>query len=77
MFKNAYNKSLSMIKNGAVAVAGLGASTLALAADDLATAAQAGITTAQTSGLTIGGYVIAAVAALVVVGVAIGIIKKM
>lgn len=46
-------------------------------ASDLATAAQAGIDAAKTDGLTVGGYVVAAVAALVVVGVVIGLVKKM
>lgn len=46
-------------------------------ASDLATAAQSGIDAAKTDGLTVGGYVVAAVAALVVVGVIIGLVKKM
>ena len=41
------------------------------------TAVQTGITAAQGSAETVGGYVIAAVAALVVVGLVIGIVKKL
>ena len=41
------------------------------------TEVQSGITAATTSGETVGGYVIAAVAALIVVGVIIGLVKKL
>ena len=41
------------------------------------TSAKAGIEAAQTSGLTVGGYVVAAVAALVVVGLVITMVKKL
>lgn len=41
------------------------------------TAAKTGIETAQASGLTVGGYVVAAVAVLVVVGLVIGMVKKL
>ncbi|MBW7902269.1 MAG: hypothetical protein H3C26_12360 [Rhodocyclaceae bacterium] len=46
-------------------------------ASGLAQAAQTGIDAAKGDGLTVGGYVVAAVAALVVVGVIIGLVKKM
>ena len=66
-------------RHGAKVGAGLSAlgASVAAHADDLTTSAQVGITAAQTQGTTVGGYVVAAVAALCVVGVIIGIVKKM
>lgn len=61
----------------------LSAGAGALVASGLASAAipltdvQTGITSAVTSGETVGGYVMVGVAALVVVGLVIGIIKKL
>lgn len=66
-------------KNKVVAVA----SSAAIAAANAASAAidptvvQADIVAAQTSGETVGGYVIAAVAGMVVIGVIISIVKKL
>jgi hypothetical protein len=60
---------------------GVAGSSLALGAtssfaDDLGVAASAAITAAQTSGLGVGGSVVACVAALCVVGVIISLVRK-
>ncbi|MBS1157772.1 MAG: Phage Coat protein [Proteobacteria bacterium] len=79
MFKSSFSGMKSMCRNGAVKVAAgissLVAAGASYAAVDL-TAVQTGITGAQTSGETVGGYVIAAVAGLVVVGVILAIVRK-
>jgi len=84
MFKNAYRAAVSMVKrNAAKVVAGGSAAVTSVttwaqaATPDLAAAAKTGIEGAQSSGLTVGGYVVAATAALVVVGLVIVMVKKL
>lgn len=64
----------SAVKIGASASALL-ASSLTFAAVDI-TKVESGITAAQTSGESVGALVVGAVAALVVVGIIIGLVKK-
>lgn len=69
-------------KSKALAAAALGAGSAvlgsaALSHADLASDVQASITSAQGTALTIGGYVVGAVAALIVVGLAIMMVKKL
>ncbi len=77
-----FKKSASFIRsNAARTVAGFGALAAAgmqqaHAALDTA-AVDTAITAAIGTGTTVGGYVIAAVATLVVVGLVIGIVKKL
>lgn len=77
-----FKKSASFIRsNAARTVAGFGALTAAgmqhaQAALDTS-AVDTAITSAVGTGETVGGYVIAAVAALVVIGLIIGIVKKL
>lgn len=68
-------KLRSFPRNVGIAVAGSLMSAAAFADMDT-TAVQAAITGAETDAQTVGGYVIAAVAGLVVVGLIIGIVKK-
>lgn len=74
-----FKKAASFIRsNKAKAVAGFGALVAAgasHAALDL-TAVQTSIEGAGTQGTTVGGYVIAAVATLVVIGVVLAIVRK-
>ncbi|WP_268796410.1 hypothetical protein [Pseudomonas huanghezhanensis] len=63
----------TVVGTGAVAVAL--ASVVSLAAD-IDTAATAAITAAQSSGISVGGAVVACVAALCVVGIVLSMIKK-
>lgn len=58
---------------GASALVASGMSQAAIPLSDV----QTGITTAVASGETVGGYVMVGVAALVVVGLIVGIIKKL
>lgn len=77
-----FKKSASFIRsNAAKSAAGFGALVTAgmqsaQAALDTA-AVDTAITSAVGTGTTVGGYVIAAVATLVVVGLVIGIVKKL
>lgn len=78
-FKSTAVEAVSSAKNAVVATTTAAVTTVtsvASAAID-PTAVQADIVAAQTSGETVGGYVIAAVAGLVVVTVIIGIVKKL
>lgn len=81
MFKNAYNASKSFVRRNANKAVASGTALITagrtFAADDFAAAAKAGIDSAQATGLTVGGYVVAAVAALVVVGLVIGLVRKL
>lgn len=73
----ASRKALAVKQANIVAGAGaLVASGMASAAIPLSDV-QTGLTSAVTSGETVGGYVMVGVAALVVVGLVIGIIKKL
>lgn len=67
---------MKKLKFAALAAAVSGVASSAIAAVDTA-GVQTAITGAQGSAETVGGYVIAAVAALVVVGLIIGIVKKL
>ncbi|MDF9902024.1 major capsid protein [Pseudomonas laurylsulfatiphila] len=62
-------------RNVGIAVAGSLMSAAAFADVDT-TAVQAAITAAEGDAQSVGGYVIAAVAGLVVIGLIIGIVKK-
>ena len=87
MLKNIMSKARNAVatcfsKPKALAAAALGAGSAVLGSAglsyaDLASDVQAGITSAQGTALTIGGYVVTAVAALVVVGLAIMMVKKL
>lgn len=56
---------------------GLGSLMMAGAASaDIATDTQAAIDSAKATALTVGGYVVAAVAALVVIGLIISMVRK-
>lgn len=72
-------KFVNMVKRFGVR-AGAGASALVAggyaSASDLTTAAETAITAAGADGQTVGGYVIAAVAGLVVVGLILAMIRK-
>lgn len=52
------------------------ASVASFAADGIDTAATSAITAAQSSGISVGGAVVACVAALCVVGIVLSMIKK-
>ncbi|MFA7239876.1 MAG: major capsid protein [Sulfuricellaceae bacterium] len=69
-----------LLQSRSKVVAALAASTAFVAVQAQAaldtTAVQTSLTGAQTTGETVGGYVIALVAGLVVVGLVIGLIKK-
>lgn len=74
------SKAKALMAPAVAPVAGAGAAVLGsvgLSYADLASDVQAGITSAQGTALTIGGYVVTAVAALVVVGLAIMMVKKL
>ena len=64
-------KSLGLVGAAAGVYAGNAMAAIPL------TDVQTGLTAAVTSGETVGGYVMVGVAALVVVGLVIGIIKKL
>lgn len=70
MFKNRYYAAKAMIASGAMAV-----TSYANAALDTA-GVKTSLETAQGTGETVGGYVIAVVAGLVVVGVIIALVRK-
>lgn len=68
-------------KYGSKFAAGAGALALstgvALASTpDLTSEAQAAISAAKDQGLTVGGYVVAAVAALVVIGIILSVVRR-
>lgn len=63
-------------KLGLVGAAAVAYVESAMAALDT-TAVQTGITGAVSSGETVGGYVVAGVASLVVIGLIIGIVRKL
>lgn len=73
-----FGKKVAQYKREIAAAGGFGALAMqhANAAIDL-TGVQAGLTAAQASGETVGGYVVVAVAALVVIGVIVTIVKKL
>lgn len=75
-----FKKSASFIRSnkavagfGTLVAAGINHANAALDTASVGTA----LTAATTTGETVGGFVIAAVAALVVVGLIIGIVKKL
>jgi hypothetical protein len=68
-------KLSSIPRNVGIAVAGSLMSAAAFAEVDT-TAVQAAISGAEADAQSVGGYVIAAVAGLVVIGLIIGIVKK-
>lgn len=63
-------------RNACIGAVGLGVSASSFAAVDT-TAVGAAIADSQSKGEEVGGYVIAAVAALVVISVIIGVVHKM
>ncbi|OZG70417.1 hypothetical protein BTA51_26025 [Hahella sp. CCB-MM4] len=65
------------LKTG-IAVAGFAANAPVFAADGQldTTSVQAGIDAAKATGLSVGAMVVAAVASMVVVGIVIGLVKK-
>ena len=75
--EKAYRAGRAVAKGALGVTAGLVAVTENASAAIALTEVQSGITAATTSGETVGGYVIAAVAALIVVGVIIGLVKKL
>ena len=81
MFKNRYNQVKSFVRRHAVEIgtgcAGALATAQAFAEDSgITAAAKTGIDVAKADGMTVGGYVVAAVAGMVVIGVIIGLVKK-
>lgn len=68
-------KLSSVTRNLSIAAVGSVMASSAFAAMDT-TGVETAITAAETSATTVGGYVIAAVAGLVVIGLIIGIVKK-
>lgn len=78
LFKQAQKYGSKIAGKAAMLGTGLAVSVESFAqASPLATAADAGITAAKTDGMTVGGYVVAAVASLVVIGVVIALVKKL
>ncbi|HCA1452957.1 TPA: major capsid protein [Klebsiella pneumoniae] len=72
-----FNAIPSSVRNLSIGVVSMASAAAANAADGaIATAAQTALTDAQTQGTSVGGYVVATVAALCVVGIVLMMVRK-
>lgn len=76
MFSRLFAKTRAVFFAGLLALFGTFALSLPAHAD-ITTDAQTAITAAQADALTVGGFVVAAVAALIVVGLVISMLRKL